>query len=104
MRLAFLAALAVLTTPTLADAIAPGLYCPVGEQAQPILVDGDGILIDGLDCSGVSLRAGRVTASRCYANSGSETDYDGDLSLNADGTLKHDGITFRLYIGPRPCP
>jgi hypothetical protein len=108
MRTAFLAAaLAALSSPALAGhrLPAPGLYCPVGLDVPPILVDADGGMgIDLLDCSGVRLSLGRARAAACFANGGAQVPLDVDLVVRRDGTLRHDGVTFRLYTGPRPCP
>ncbi|NEU13926.1 hypothetical protein G3T14_17585 [Methylobacterium sp. BTF04] len=99
--------LAVLATPALADPPrpAPGLYCPVGEVAMPVSVRPDGGMgIDGLDCRSIVLAGGRARSAACYANGGSVVDLDVDLVLQPDGTLLHDGVTFRLNPGRPPCP
>ncbi|WP_187275564.1 hypothetical protein [Methylobacterium sp. WL6] len=49
IRIALAAALALAAAPAVARP-APGLYCPVGQDAASILVDRAGIGIDGLDC------------------------------------------------------
>lgn len=108
MRTAFLAvALAAISSHALAGPRlpAPGLYCPVGVGVPPILVDaGGGLGIDLLDCEGVQLRRGRARSAACFANGGSTVPLDVDLAVRRDGTLRHDGVVFRLYAGPRPCP
>lgn len=108
MRTAFLAvALAALSGHAHAGPRlpAPGLYCPVGLGVPPISVGADGGLgIDLLDCSGVRLSRGRARAAACFANGGSRVPLDVDLAVRRDGTLRHDGVVFRLYTGPRPCP
>ncbi|ACS43872.1 hypothetical protein [Methylorubrum extorquens] len=84
---------------------APGLYCPVIVDAPPISVGARGVLgIDLLDCEGVRLARGRARAEACFANGGARVALDTDLVIRQDGTLLHDGVTFRLYTGPRPCP
>lgn len=84
---------------------APGLYCPIGVDAPPISVDGRGGLgIDLLDCEGVRVERGRARAESCFANGGSRVSLDVDLAVRRDGTLRHDGVVFRLHTGPRPCP
>lgn len=108
MRTAFLAvALAAISTPAHAGPRlpAPGLYCPAGMDVPPILVDANGGLgIDLLDCEGVQLRRGRARAAACFANGGSVVPLDVDLAVRRDGYLRHDGVVFRRYTGPRPCP
>lgn len=108
MRVAYLAvALAALSSPACAGPRlpAPGLYCPVSVGVPPILVDANGDLgIDLLDCQGVQLRRGRARSAACFANGGSVVPLDVDLVVRRDGTLRHEGVVFRLYTGPRPCP
>ncbi|WP_375275625.1 hypothetical protein [Methylorubrum thiocyanatum] len=108
MRTAFIAvALAGLSTPAHAGPRlpAPGLYCPVGVDVAPISIDDRGGLgIDLLDCEGVRLTRGRARAAACFANGGAQVPLDVNLAVRRDGTLRHDGVTFRLYTGPRPCP
>lgn len=108
MRTAYLAvALAALSSPAHAGPRlpTPGLYCPVGLDVPPILVDADGAMgIDLLDCEGVQLRRGRAQAEACFANGGSVVPLDVDLTVRRDGSLRHDGVSFRRYDGPRPCP
>lgn len=84
---------------------APGLYCPTGVDAPPISVDGRGGLgIDVLNCEGMRLERGWARVAACFANGGSRVPLDVDLAVRRDGSLRHDGVTFRLYAGPRPCP
>lgn len=108
MRTAFLAvALAALSSHAQAGPRlpVPGLYCPVGVDAPTISVDADGGLgIDLLDCEGVRLQRGRARAEACFANGGSRVPLDVDLAVRRDGSVRHGGVTFRLYFGPRPCP
>lgn len=108
MRTAFLAvALAALSSHAHAGPRlpAPGLYCPVGQEVPPILVDaGGGLGIDLLDCEGVQLRRARARAAACFANGGTRVPLDVDLTVQRDGSLRHDGVVFRRYTGPRPCP
>ncbi|AWI91964.1 hypothetical protein C0214_27145 (plasmid) [Methylobacterium sp. DM1] len=108
MRIAFLAvALAALSGHAQAGPRlpAPGLYCPVGLGVPPISVGADGGLgIDLLDCERVRLERGRARAEACFANGGTSVALDTDLVVRRDGTLLHDGVMFRLYTGPRPCP
>lgn len=108
MRIAYLAAvLAALSGHAHAGPRLPasGLYCPLGGVVPSISVDGRGGLgIDLLDCEVVHLRRGRARAQACFANGGSQVALDVDLVVRRDGTLRHDGVTFRLYTGPRPCP
>ena len=47
---------------------------------------------------------GRAWAEACFANGGTSVALDTDLVVRRDGTLLHDGVMFRLYTGPRPCP
>ncbi|CAX21905.1 protein of unknown function [Methylorubrum extorquens DM4] len=84
---------------------ASGLYCPIGVDVPPISVDGRGGLgIDLLDCARVSLSRGRARSEVCFGNGGAQVTLDTDLAVHRDGTLRHDGVAFRLYTGPRPCP
>ena len=81
------------------------LHCPDGVDVLPILVDADGGLgIDLLDCEGVRYSRGPAPADACIANGGAQVPLDVDLAMRRDGSLRHDGVTFRLYIGLRPCP
>ena len=108
MRTAFLAsALAALSSHAHAGPRLPalGLYCPVGEDVPPISVDADGGLgIDLLDCEGARFARARVRAEVCFANGGSVVALNTDLVVRRDSTLRHGGVTFRLYTGRRPCP
>lgn len=108
MRIAFLSvALTALSSHALAGPRlpAPGLYCPIGVDAPPISVGADGRLgIDLLDCAGVRMARGRARAEACFGNGGSQVALDTDLAARRDGSLRHDGVTFRFYTGPRPCP
>lgn len=83
----------------------PGLYCPVGKDVYAILVERPGTIgIDGLDCQSARWDGARVTARRCYANGGSQVTLDAELVVLPTGRILHDGVQFRRYTGPRPCP
>ncbi|MCK2055287.1 hypothetical protein [Methylobacterium sp. 37f] len=80
---------------------ADGVYCgPAGTRA--IVVAGTSLGIDGLDCRGGLLRAGRYVAQRCFADGGSVVDVDTDLAMRPDGSLMHDGAVLRR--ARPPCP
>lgn len=81
----------------------PGLYCPVGLDAPQILLDSGGLGIDLLDCAAVRLHRGRARSNSCLANGGSKVSLNTDFIVRRDGSLRHGGVTFRLYTDPRPC-
>jgi hypothetical protein len=107
MRSVILAALAALSTPALArePLPAPGLYCPVGQDVLPILVGPNGdVGIDGMDCRSAAWDGATVRSRRCHGNGGPAVGYEAELVRLPTGRLLHDGVQFRLYTGPRPCP
>ena len=87
---------------------APGWYCPVG-GGLPIAIDvprrGSGG-IDGMECHGVKFAPGVMRAVRCfgnhYADEGTPAEFD--LFVREDGSLAHDGQTYRRQEGGRLCP
>lgn len=80
-----------------------GIYCPVGADLNPILVDSRGVAIDGLDCTGARYAGGRLTARACWTNGGNVVSYDVPIRMLADGSIEHDGARFRWHSKP-PCP
>ncbi|MFC6790759.1 hypothetical protein ACFQE0_14750 [Methylobacterium komagatae] len=103
-------ALAVLAAPAAADEtwLLPedGVYCPAeGQDVYAIVVGpGGGLGIDGLDCENVRLSRGRVRSSACVSNGGHPVDLDTDLLILPSGSMFHDGVLFRRWRGPLPCP
>lgn len=110
MRLLLAAALAAIALPAAAGDVSwllppPGLFCPVGQDVPPILIDSRGGMgIDLMDCARVRLEGGRVQSEACYGNGGASVPYDTDLIVRPDGALLHDGVLFRRRGGPAPCP
>lgn len=99
----FLAAL-LAAGPALAEGtLRQGIYCPIGADLNSIVVDGRGVAIDGLDCTGARYAGGRLTARACYTNGGHIVPYDVPIRLLADGGIEHDGARFRWHPAP-PCP
>lgn len=88
---------------------APGWYCPVGGAGHPIGIDvprRGSAGIDGMECHAVSYRHGKLRGARCFGNHRDDagSPYSTDLHVREDGSLAHDGTTFRPYGGPMPCP
>ncbi|MGU3545776.1 hypothetical protein [Methylobacterium sp. A52T] len=111
MRILAIAAVAAsLVVPAAADDtwLLPeeGVYCPANhENVLPIVVGPRGGLgIDGLDCPTVRLSRGRVRSPMCWSNGGSEAPYETDLLILPSGSMLHDGVLFRRWRGPLPCP
>ncbi|MCG5246859.1 hypothetical protein LPC10_17770 [Methylorubrum sp. B1-46] len=102
---AVLTALALLAAgPALAGGgLREGIYCPVGVDLNPILVDGRGVAIDGLDCEGARFEGARLKAKACWTNGGHTVPYDVPIRMLADGSIEHDGARFRWHPAP-PCP
>ena len=111
MRILVLAAAAAsLVMPATADETwllpAPGIDCPAERQdVLPISVSPRGGMgIDGLDCSDVRLTRGRARSASCWANGGSRVDLDVDLLVLPSGAMFHDGVIYRRWHRPLPCP
>lgn len=87
---------------------APGWYCP-DNGGLPIAIDvpkPGGALIDGMDCYGTRYAHGKIRGAKCFGNHFADkgSPYETDLFVREDGSLAHDGQTFRRYGGPMPCP
>ena len=90
--------------PSLAEGtLRQGIYCPVGLDAFPILIEPTGVGIDGLDCEGARFEGARLKAKACRTNGGHTVPYDVDVRILSDGTVEHDGIRYRWHHKP-PCP
>lgn len=99
--LSLIAAAAIAGTP----APAPGLYCSISGERQPISIRADGgIGIDALDCAKATYTPGRVRSEACYANGGAVVTLDVDLGRTRDGELVHDMELYRLRRQGAPCP
>lgn len=87
---------------------APGWYCP-SDGSNPIAIDvprRGSAGIDGMECHGTSYRNGKMKGARCFGNHYADegSPYETDLFVREDGTLAHDGKTYRKYTGKLPCP
>lgn len=106
--LVLLAALSTAGAPTPQTRPAPGWYCPIG-VGNPISIDvpkrGEGG-IDGMACYGLSFRPGVIRGAKCYGNHFDDegSPFETDLFIRDNGDIVHDGVTYRRYDGPMPCP
>ncbi|AMB45055.1 hypothetical protein [Methylobacterium sp. AMS5] len=87
---------------------APGWYCPVG-SGLPIAIDvprRGSAGIYGMECHAVSYRHGKIRGARCFGNHNADmgSPYETDLFVREDGSIAHDGQTFRRQEGGRLCP
>lgn len=99
----FLAALLAAEPASAEATLRQGIYCPVGVDAFPILVEATGVGIDGLDCEGARFDGARLKARACWTNGGHTVPYDLSVRILADGSVEHDGIRYRWHPAP-PCP
>ena len=85
-----------------------GWYCPTN-GGLPIAIDvprRGSAGIDGMECHGVKFAPGVMRAVRCFGNHFADegTPAEFDLFVREDGTLAHDGQTYRRQEGGRLCP
>ena len=99
------AVLTALAAPAAAGSPPPGVYCAVSGELAPIVVGRSPgrVGIDLLDCRDAVIAGGRLRAKTCFANGGSEVDYDTSFRVLSDGVIVHEMELYRLT--PRvPCP
>ncbi len=88
---------------------APGWYCP-SDGSNPIAIDvPSGRVsagIDGMECPRhfVPQRQDQGCPLLRKTTSPTGSPYETDLFVREDGTIAHDGKTFRKYSGRMPCP